>query len=142
MSKARIAGRVPTAVELEPGEYHWCACGRSPSQPFCDGSHRGTGIVPLAFTVDAAETGHLCMCKQTGNPPYCDGSHASLPEDAIEVEAKGQSAGDGAPAAKNTPEEPSLEFIHMLARDGLSKTGHHGPMGAMGRAAAVAAELG
>jgi len=131
MSKARIAGRAPMAVELEPGEYHWCACGRSSAQPFCDGSHRGTGIVPLAFTAEAAETGHLCMCKQTANPPYCDGSHASLPEDAGEVETH-DATGDGAPVAKNTPEEPSLEFIHMLARDGLSKTGHHGPMGAMG----------
>ncbi len=132
MSKAEIAGRKPVAVELEPGEYHWCACGRSSSQPFCDGSHRDTGIVPLTFTVDAAETAHLCMCKQTANPPYCDGSHAALPEDATEVEARTEGAGDSAPVAKNTPEEPSLEFIHMLARDGLSKTGHHGPMGAMG----------
>jgi glutamate synthase domain-containing protein 2/rubrerythrin len=36
------------------------------------------------------------------------------------------------PAAKNTALEPTLEFIHSLARDGLDKTGHHGPMGAMG----------
>ena len=133
MSKARIAGRAPMAVELEPGEYHWCACGRSSTQPFCDGSHRGTGIVPLTFTVDAAETAHLCMCKQTGNPPYCDGTHASLPEEDTDNAAVAQTApSDSAPTARNTPEEPTLEFIHMLARDGLSKTGHHGPMGAMG----------
>ena len=36
------------------------------------------------------------------------------------------------PIAKNTSLEPTLEFIHALARDGLDKTGHHGPMGAMG----------
>ena len=29
-------------------------------------------------------------------------------------------------------EEPTVEFIHQLARDGLSKTGHHGPMTSMG----------
>ncbi len=132
MSKAKIAGRTPVGMDLEPGEYHWCACGRSAAQPFCDGSHRGTGIAPLTFTVDAAETAHLCMCKQTGNPPYCDGSHAALPDDATEVEAKSEGTGGGVPPAKNTPEEPSLELIHMLARDGLSKTGHHGSMGAMG----------
>ena len=132
MSKARIAGKTPMQVDLEPGEYHWCACGRSASQPFCDGSHRGSGIVPLAFTADAAETAHLCICKQTGNPPYCDGAHASLPEDAVEGEASADAPAGGTPAPRNTPEEPSLEFIHMLARDGLSKTGHHGPMGAMG----------
>ena len=39
---------------------------------------------------------------------------------------------EGAPVAKNTSLEPTLEFIHSLARDGLDKTGHHGPMGAMG----------
>ncbi|MCV5264429.1 hypothetical protein OFC55_42890, partial [Escherichia coli] len=35
-------------------------------------------------------------------------------------------------AAANTQEEPTLEFIHQLAREGLSKLGHHGPMAAMG----------
>lgn len=36
------------------------------------------------------------------------------------------------PVVRNTAIEPTLEFIHSLARDGLDKTGHHGPMGAMG----------
>ena len=39
---------------------------------------------------------------------------------------------EGVPVAKNTSLEPTLEFIHSLARDGLDKIGHHGPMGAMG----------
>jgi glutamate synthase domain-containing protein 2 len=39
---------------------------------------------------------------------------------------------DGAPAAVATPEEPTVEFIHQLARDGLKTFGHHGPMTAMG----------
>ena len=39
---------------------------------------------------------------------------------------------EGMPLAQNTALEPTLEFIHSLARDGLDKTGHHGPMGAMG----------
>ena len=42
------------------------------------------------------------------------------------------SDGQNVPAARNTAIEPTLEFIHSLARDGLDKTGHHGPMGAMG----------
>ena len=130
-TKARIAGRSPMQVDLEPGEHHWCACGRSAAQPFCDGSHRGTGITPVAFTADAAGSAHLCMCKQTKNPPYCDGSHAALPQDVDELDAP-SAAADSAPVAKNTAEEPTVELIHALARDGLSKTGHHGPMGAMG----------
>ena len=42
MDKAVIADRKPIKTELSAGkEYYWCACGRSASQPFCDGSHRG-----------------------------------------------------------------------------------------------------
>ncbi len=37
-----------------------------------------------------------------------------------------------APAAKNTPFEPTLELIHALARNGLEQMGRHGLMGAMG----------
>jgi glutamate synthase domain-containing protein 2 len=36
------------------------------------------------------------------------------------------------PVATPTPEEPTVAFIHQLAREGLSKLGHHGPMVSMG----------
>ena len=40
-----IGGRAPLPIEVTAGEeYWWCACGRSKSQPFCDGSHEGTGL--------------------------------------------------------------------------------------------------
>ena len=38
----------------------------------------------------------------------------------------------GMPVAKSTVEEPTVEFIHQLAREGLTKLGHHGPMTSMG----------
>lgn len=79
MSEVKIAARLPVVMELEAGEYYWCACGRSANQPFCDGSHAGTGITPLAFTAQEGKKVALCQCKHTGNPPYCDGSHAKLP---------------------------------------------------------------
>jgi len=36
-----IGGRRPIPIMLEGGKsYWWCACGRSKSPPFCDGSHK------------------------------------------------------------------------------------------------------
>ncbi|MCB1935385.1 MAG: CDGSH iron-sulfur domain-containing protein [Nitrosomonas sp.] len=69
----------PIEVQLEAGkQYYWCACGRSQSQPFCDGSHKGTEFTPKAFSVDTNKSAWLCTCKKTGNAPYCDGTHNKL----------------------------------------------------------------
>ena len=79
MEKAKIAGTQPIPVELTAGkEYWWCACGHSASQPFCDGSHQGTGMEPMSFTAAKSGEAWLCSCKQTKTPPYCDGSHNKL----------------------------------------------------------------
>ena len=41
MSEPDIGGRAPIRVDVEAGKsYWWCACGRSQTQPFCDGSHK------------------------------------------------------------------------------------------------------
>ena len=73
-----IAAKGPKAVELEPGTYYWCACGKSANQPFCDSSHKGSGFGPKAFTVEEKKTVVLCQCKHSKNPPFCDGSHKTL----------------------------------------------------------------
>jgi len=76
MSKPKIAATEPVGVVLEAGKkYAWCACGRSKSQPYCDGSHKGTGIGPQIFTAEKSGEAWMCMCKQTQGPPFCDGSH-------------------------------------------------------------------
>ncbi len=131
MDKAIIADRVPVKVDLKAGETcHWCSCGRSKIQPFCDGAHRGTSFTPHAFSAEEDGEAYLCLCKNTGNPPYCDGAHARLPKD--EGEAVLPDTGDGMPSVVPTVEEPTVKAIHDLARDGLGKVGHHGEMGSMG----------
>ena len=74
MPDPNIFQRSPIVQKVEPGEYWWCACGRSQSQPFCDGSHEGTGIEPLEFTLTETQEVALCQCKHTKTPPYCDGT--------------------------------------------------------------------
>ena len=42
-----VAQKGPYQVELKEGQaYFYCTCGRCAKQPFCDGSHKGTGISP------------------------------------------------------------------------------------------------
>jgi mannose-6-phosphate isomerase-like protein (cupin superfamily)/CDGSH-type Zn-finger protein len=77
---ARIANRKGYYFEVKAGKrYLWCSCGRSQSQPFCDGSHAGTGFLPVAFTPKRDEDVIFCGCKQTGTSPFCDGAHSNLP---------------------------------------------------------------
>lgn len=118
MEKPRIAAREPAAVRLEAGKtYWWCACGRSQTPPFCDGSHRSTGFEPVAFTAEETGEAWLCQCKCTANPPWCDGSHARLKPEADNPVA-------------STPEEPTLNRVHALAERGAG--GAHGELVAMG----------
>lgn len=66
------------AIDLEPGEYAWCSCGKSKKQPFCDDSHIGTDFAPVCFEVTQAKRYKLCLCKHTNKPPYCDNQHGKL----------------------------------------------------------------
>lgn len=79
MTFGKIAQSGPYVMELQAGKsYAWCACGESSNQPLCDGSHTGTGLVPVVFKSDTTRTASLCGCKQTRKPPFCDGSHNAL----------------------------------------------------------------
>ncbi len=79
MTEPTIASKEPIAVDLQAGEtYHWCSCGLSQKQPFCDGSHKDTEFTPLAYTAEETKTAYLCACKRTKGQPFCDGSHKDL----------------------------------------------------------------
>jgi CDGSH-type Zn-finger protein len=79
MADRLIGGCRPIVTELQPGTYWWCDCGRSKTQPFCDGSHEGTGFEPRELVVPVAKKYALCTCKMSGHAPLCDGTHKSLP---------------------------------------------------------------
>jgi CDGSH iron-sulfur domain-containing protein 3 len=78
MPEPVIAQKSPFVQPMEPGTYWWCACGRSRSQPFCDGSHKGTGFAPKKADITEAKTAAWCGCKHSKNAPFCDGTHSGL----------------------------------------------------------------
>ena len=79
MSEPQIGGLAPIPVEVEAGKtYWWCACGRSQTQPFCDGSHKLTSFTPVEFKAEKSEKVFFCTCKRSGKKPLCDGSHKRL----------------------------------------------------------------
>ena len=78
MQERIVAQKGPFVLKMEPGTYYWCACGRSKKQPFCDGSHEGTGIGPRKMEVAVARTLAWCGCKQSATGAFCDGSHKHL----------------------------------------------------------------
>ncbi len=78
MEKPIIAQKRAYVVEESPGTKFWCACGRSSNQPYCDGSHKGTGIVPVKVEITEQKKVYWCGCKQSKKEPFCDGTHRDL----------------------------------------------------------------
>lgn len=76
MSSPKSSQNSPYPVLVEAGKtYHWCACGQSKPQPFCDGSHKGSAFAPVPYTAKANGTVYFCGCRKSKNGALCDGSH-------------------------------------------------------------------
>ena len=74
-----IAQKAPYPIEVTAGKsYFWCACGKSAKQPFCDGSHKDTGLAPVKFEAEKDGKVFFCGCKQSANGVRCDGTHSKL----------------------------------------------------------------
>lgn len=68
-------------IELEAGKkYWWCSCGQTKTEPWCDGSHKGSGFKSVPFEVDETKIYSICACRHAANnSPFCDGTHKLLP---------------------------------------------------------------
>ena len=79
MAEPIPAQKAPYPVDVLAGKtYYWCTCGRSAKQPFCDGSHKGTGLAPVSHQATKTAKVWMCGCKATKNQPFCDGRHKTL----------------------------------------------------------------
>lgn len=79
MSTPTCPQKAPYPVAVQAGQsYWWCACGRSANQPFCDGSHKGSGLNPVKYAATEDKTVYFCGCKASAAQPLCDGTHKSL----------------------------------------------------------------
>lgn len=83
MDKPRIASRTPFPLPVEKDHtYYWCSCGMSNNQPFCVGSHKGSGMAPVAYTATRNKIVFFCGCKQSADGLLCDGTHSRLPSES------------------------------------------------------------
>ena len=78
MSEPIIAQKAPYVLDVEPGSYYWCSCGRSKNQPFCDGSHKGTEFTPVKVEITEKKKVAFCGCKHSKTGAFCDGTHSKL----------------------------------------------------------------
>lgn len=78
MTKPEIAQKSPYVLEMQPGSYYYCTCGKSTNQPFCNGSHKGSSFVPKNVEIVDIKKVAWCGCKHSANLPFCDGSHTKL----------------------------------------------------------------
>jgi CDGSH-type Zn-finger protein len=65
-------------MDMEPGVYFYCTCGKSNDQPFCDGEHRYTSFRPAKVTIEESTMVPWCLGKYSEKVHICDGKHREL----------------------------------------------------------------
>lgn len=78
MTNPKIPQKTPIIEEIKAGTYWWCSCGKSTTQPYCDGSHQRTEFTPLQIDILENNKVAWCACKHSNNKPFCDGIHKTL----------------------------------------------------------------
>ena len=58
-----IPQKKPIVEKVSPGTYWWCSCGKSDSQPFCDGSHAGAEFTPVEIVIDDEKNVAWCAAS-------------------------------------------------------------------------------
>ena len=90
MTNPVVADNKPVKVFLEKDQgYFFCACGLSSNQPYCDGSHKRTSLIPKKFLAEESGDVFLCMCKHSANTPFCNGTHKQFDSSNIGKEGPG-----------------------------------------------------
>jgi hypothetical protein len=75
----KIVQKAPFKFSVEAGKkYYWCSCGLSKAQPFCDGSHKGTGLKSIMFEATESKVLNFCGCKHSKSGALCDGAHNKI----------------------------------------------------------------
>ncbi len=74
-----IVQKAPFKIMVEAGKkYYWCSCGLSQNQPFCDSSHKGSGLKSVMFEAKESKVIYFCGCKYSKNGVLCDGAHNKI----------------------------------------------------------------
>ncbi|MGI6457602.1 MAG: CDGSH iron-sulfur domain-containing protein [bacterium] len=68
----------PYIVNETAGTKLICTCGLSSNQPYCDGSHKGTGKKPCVVKIEKDRRVAYCGCCSSREMPFCDGTHSIL----------------------------------------------------------------
>jgi len=78
MKLPKIVQKKPYVVEEKAGKKVFCKCGLSSKDPYCDGSHKGTGFSPEIIEIKENKKIAWCGCKRSSKGAFCDGTHNKL----------------------------------------------------------------